>query len=342
MIILSNAKTWWIIGLVVLVATLGLLAANRGSPVHADPHTPQSVNVAIIDGPVVINGGTFPTGAPFVAFSFTNLPVANVNTANLAPFDTVLLNVASTGMNCNTNSLSPQAKTDLVTFVGAGNKLIISDSECNPGPDYSWLPFPFTTNNPGPQGAVGVLIIVEDNTLSHNTTTDSHFIDANLTATSTDAVGDMNVMVTRDPNWCLDMEGTNITPVTGAVHAYADYSPNAAVGLFIWNGLDMDQIGSTPNTTSGPGNIAKIWLQELQQPFNPSGLPCGIRVAPARVGGTTSFLVNGSNPPAQLTEGSRQSAGSIAILAGGLAAAAVVVLGTGTWYARRRWLRHRS
>jgi len=50
-------------------------------------------------------------------------------------------------------------KSTLVTFVHNGGKLIIYDSEC-PSQDYSWLPFPFTTANPGPEGQTGQMTII--------------------------------------------------------------------------------------------------------------------------------------------------------------------------------------
>jgi hypothetical protein len=256
-------------------------------PAQANPHLGQSVNVAIIASPSVINGGTFPTGGnpAFAAFAFTNLAVANVNAANLAGFDTALLNVASPGMWCNINNLSAAQKTDLANFVTSGNKLIIYDSECVPQ-DYSWLPFPFTTSNPGAQGARGTLTIVEDNFLSTLvgdptcTLGDPHCIHATMLGSQTDAVGDMNVMTTFDPNWCVDMSGTNILNVTGPVHTYAKAPAGTDQGLYIYNGLDVDYLrsNSTPSTTTGAGNLAKIWLQELEQPFDPSNLPCGIKV----------------------------------------------------------------
>jgi hypothetical protein len=123
-----------------------------------------SVNVAYIDSLSVISGGSFPTTTTgptgsFNSFSFFPLPVASVSSAALGPggicgqagCDTVLLNVASPGIACNTGVLTVQQKAGLVNFLASGHKLIIYDSECAPQ-DYSWLPYPFTTNNPGAQG----------------------------------------------------------------------------------------------------------------------------------------------------------------------------------------------
>jgi len=239
--------------------------------VSADPHAGQSVDVAVIGSSGVINGGGLPTAPPpagLADFNFSDLDPADVNGTNLADFDTVVLNVASEEMDCGTDALSAGAKTDLVSFVQAGGKLIIYDSECAAA-DYGWLPFPFTTNNPGGMGAEGTLTIVEENTLSSNDSEDPHFIDAPNLGSETDAVGDMNVMVTRDSHWCLDMEGTNAVPATGPVHAYARYGS----GLIIYNGLDVDYMGDEPEPP-WPNGLDKIWLQELQQPFNPDNLLC--------------------------------------------------------------------
>jgi hypothetical protein len=250
----------------------------------------QSQNVAIVTTPTVTNGGDFATtDGAFAGFSFTNVPVTGLSNLATAcggnPCDTVLLNVASSvTVRCNLNNITAQQKADLVSFVHAGGKLIIYDSECS-SQDYSWLPYPFTTNNPGAQGATGTVSIVEDNALSTKvgdptcTSGDPLCINATLLGTTTDAVGDMNVMTTLDQAWCLDMSGTNVNAVTGPTHTYARYGS----GLIIYNGFDVDAMRSytPPVNTTGAGNLAKIWLQELQVPFNPmpfSALPCGITV----------------------------------------------------------------
>jgi hypothetical protein len=233
--------------------------------------TPQSGDVAVIGSSGVINGGGLPTAPPPAGlgdFSFSDLDPADVNGTNLADFDTVVLNVASEEMDCETGTLSAGAKTALVSFVQAGGKLIIYDSECPPN-DYSWLPFPFTTANPGQMGGYGTLTIVENNTLSSNDPLDPYYIDAPNLGSETDAVGDMNVMTTRDSHWCLDMEGTNVADQTGPVHVYARYGS----GLIIYNGLDVDYMGDEPEPP-WPNGLSKIWLQELQQPFNPDNLFC--------------------------------------------------------------------
>ncbi len=279
-----------------LFASAALLLA--GSSAFATPHTGQSVNVVIIGGTTldcsfsaanrVISGGCLPvTGAvgELGDFTFSALAPAAVTAASLAGKDTAVLNVASPGINCNTGNLSATAKADLVAFVGSGKKLIIYDSEC-PAQDYSWLPFPFTTANPGALGATGTLTVIENNFLSTMVgdptctgagAADPHCINVAFLGGSTDAVGDMNVMTTFDPNWCLDMSGTNANSVTGPVHTYANFPSGTDDGLIIYNGLDVDFLSPT-STSTGSNLLRKIWLQELQQPFNPSGLLCRVTV----------------------------------------------------------------
>jgi hypothetical protein len=266
-----------------------------------------STNVAIVGSTTVQNGGSFPTtifnAVPWsLGATFTVIPRTSVTTALLGPggacgasaCDTVLLNVASPigaggGLACNINNLTVANKADLVSWVSNGGKLIIYDSECATQ-NYSWLPYPFSTNNPGAAGANGVVNIVEDNALSTKVGDpsclggDPRCINATTLGTNTDAVGDMNVMVSLDPNWCLDMSGRNTNQVTGPTHTYARYGN----GLIIYTGFDVDvmNINTQPVNTAPAGNLSKIWLQELQVQFNPTPLqvggvpymPCGVAV----------------------------------------------------------------
>lgn len=284
-------------------ATLFFVAGPTG-PAEADPHIGQSVNVVIIGGttldtsvpcPLVgagseanvmgaTGGGCLPVPSPGPVgelgdFTFTPMDPPAVSTTSLAAYDTAVLNVASSAMACDTNTLTAGQQADLVSFVAAGKKLIIYDSECWPVPQrYNWLPFRFETSNPGAVGKQGTLTIVEDNLLStlkddpNCTGGDVHCIDVARLGPYTDAVGDMNVMTTHDANWCVDMSGTNYLNVTGPVHTYAKYPTGTDTGLIIYNGLDQNfQIYGDPD-------LRKIWVQELQQPFYPSNLPCGVTV----------------------------------------------------------------
>jgi hypothetical protein len=185
-------------------------------------------------------------------------------------------------MACTTGGLTTAQKTDLVSFVGSGKKLIIYDSEC-PGVDYSWLPSPFTSALLSASAAPGTVGIVEENTLSSSLANNSHFINTAVLGgyCSADQVQSANAMLTTSPNWCLDMIGTKDT-ASAPVHLYASYTGGGgATGLIIYNGLDLDlSCGGPPGTVTACQNLAKIWLQELQQSVDPSCLPCQTRTAP--------------------------------------------------------------
>lgn len=269
---------------------LALVAGNTltASMASAAPWTTpraytQSENAVIIGGIYINSGGLLDiTDTSLSSITFTEMTAAgDVTAANLLPYDTAVLNMAGT-LSCSSGSLSAQSKTDLVNFVADAKKLIIYDSEC-PAIDYSWLPYPFTTSNPGQLGATGTLTIDENNTLSSNIPSSPYFIDAAHLSNDTDAVGDMNVMTTVNPNWKRDMSGTNATSANGPVHTYAEYPATGAIrGLMIYNGFDQDY------SSIGDPELFKIWKFELLQPFDPSGLAGSIGVV------TNSGMVSGS------------------------------------------------
>lgn len=271
------------------------------SPVRAPL---SSTNVVFVPSASNPHGGTLSTVSPdFDAFSFSTMAWASVSAANLAPYDTVVLMIST-----QTVPLNPSQQADLIAWLSAGGKLIIYDSETTPYAEYSWFPYPFRTLNPGAMGYVGGNItFMENNTLgcSDPLNTPYYISPAQYDGTGSgsptywsDALGDCNTFVTYDGHWCGDIKATNAysfagTPsvpahskyngsAPGWVHAYARYGD----GLVIYNGLDIDPSGSnTVPSSTGVGRIAKIWLLELKQPWNPDGLPCeapatGIKLEP--------------------------------------------------------------
>jgi len=263
---------------VVLIAVLAGVfgVAAVASPTQVSAAMMTSSNVAIVPsynfgsaGHLQISGAV--DGAPtlsFGAFTFTNLPLASVTLANLQAFDTVVL------FQNQTSSLTAQVRADLNAWVDAGGKLIIYDSDSTTSAEYSWLIRPFTTQaSPGQTGSMtGTLTIVEENTLSSNNPASPYYINTTETTDGSDAVGDANVFATQDPNWFGDMTATNVINNTGWTHAYAE-TPSGH-GLLIYNGLDTDYMDYYYNYyPSGIDWLAKIWYQELMQPWDPSGLP---------------------------------------------------------------------
>ena len=263
------------------------------NPVSVFPETPslrndQSEIVAMVPSPGgrVQNGGMlstvgFSAGYAPLILVVDPLVVGDATKANPLPgFDTVALNgICDIGSNLFLGNATFRGRVQ--DFVVRGGKLIIWDSEC-PTTDYSKFFLPFSTNNPGALGASGTLLDVEENSLSSGIATSPAFVNVGLISTGTDAVGDANVFLTFDPNWCVDMTARNaVIPEFKPVHTYAVLGR----GLLIYSGLDRDAMqanaAATPN--SGAFFLAKIWERELKQPWNPSGLPCDVAATQANI-----------------------------------------------------------
>lgn len=229
---------------------------------------------------------------------FTRVNYWNVTPEAAAPgmlvpssgIDTVVLEQL-----CNIKtSVSEGFKRALVSWVGAGHKLIIQDADgCGPFnvPDYSFLPFPFATSNPGAQGAASALRIVEKNSIASPESDDPAFLDLEAWRTKTNGnpqndFGDSNTVIKYDPNWCGAIVGTNVKGANGFVLAYAHYGN----GLILYDGVDRDQLVDIA--------YRQYAARELLQPFAPDGLPCSTRLSPFVVT-TDPPLVNRSVLPGQ-------------------------------------------
>ncbi|UCB60064.1 MAG: Ig-like domain-containing protein [Candidatus Bathyarchaeota archaeon] len=278
-----------------IFAAVTLLVAMTFGAIPSGAAVTSSSNVVFIDDRDTGHGGSLPyTDAAFSAFTFTTMGWASVSAASLAPYDTVVLTPDTT-----TIPLTTGQKSDLVSWVSSGGKLIIYDSEVTPGPDYSWLPYPFTTNNPGAMGyAAAPIFFMESNRLGDNTNPMSPYY-INTTVTDyysgnywSDYIGDCNTFATFDSNWCGDISAYNwfSDPQSPGydgsppswTHAYAPYND----GMLIYNGFDIDPLSASTTPTStgfvypGTYNVgagAKIFLLELQVPWGADwDLPCGV------------------------------------------------------------------
>jgi hypothetical protein len=200
----------------------------------------------------------------------TLIPPDEVRPPLLSPalgYDTVVLSQV-----CDTAPIAGSFKQALMAWVAAGHKLIIQDSdECTPGPDYSFLPYPFKTDNPGAQGAKGKdMRFVEQNWMGHGRRGRPGFIDVPTWLTGTDLyqneLGDSNTVVAWDPHWCGHIAVRNVHDIFGFAIAYAHYGR----GLVIYDGLDNDQ--------SGTFGYDMLLSRELGLGFDPDNLPCAARL----------------------------------------------------------------
>jgi hypothetical protein len=173
--------------------------------------------------------------------------------------DTIVL-----GQVCNIKErVSKEFKPALMAWVAAGHKLIIQDSDaCGQSPDYSFLPYPFKTVNPGANGARGEAGILENSPLASDNKNDASFIDVATWKKGPNDLGDSNVVIEWDARWCGAMWSKNKFQKSGFALAYARYGR----GLIIYDGFDSDQ-AATPI-------YRKLVAQEIAQPFDPDYLPC--------------------------------------------------------------------
>ncbi|MBN1244336.1 Ig-like domain-containing protein [Candidatus Bathyarchaeota archaeon] len=240
----------------------------------------RSVNVALVPGPGCIHGGTLYTSTVAanwpdgVAFSFTNVAPATIADGSagnpLTAYDTVMLMSTNFDFDDYWSDSDTTFKSRITNFVAGGGKLIIYVSETYYYPDaFANFIVPFTMVNPGQTGSSGgTLINIADDTLSSSDTADIYpnglqsYIDLPAIVSQTDAVGDLTVMTNPvDPSWYIDMTGINVYGDGGPAHAYAFYGD----GLIIYNGLDIDDAGSSeaPNNSNGDHAIQMVWWREL-------------------------------------------------------------------------------
>ena len=217
---------------------------------------------------LVLGAGGFPALYPIDAESVKSFPGYRFSLIGAATVDQTALNGASAvmidGMCDGDDILAPWQNDMLAQWVSAGHKLSIHDADmCGKPTHYSLLPYPFTSNNPGAQGAKGDrLILVEDDSLGTSDKTDkAHFFDPLVYAKEHNQLGDANTVTTHDPHWCGHLFGTNVNHINGFMQMYAPYGK----GLFIYNGFDHDD-DDVPS-------YQRVRELELKQPI-PADLPC--------------------------------------------------------------------
>lgn len=215
---------------------------------------------SIVGGPAPTSSATDPV--TYNGMTFTPLSRASLSTSTLSSYDTLILFEL-----CDIGTSFSSAQHDAINaFLAAGNKLLLYDADrCAPGEggnaDYSWFTYPFTTSNPGPQGASGTLTIVENSTLTQGLANDPF---------DKDELGDANTATTSDPHWFAAAKTTNALGVNGYFLAYARNK-----GLIIYDGADHW-------FTDGPTqSLTDLFLNELNQQYDPDHLPGTVPVAQA-------------------------------------------------------------
>ena len=202
------------------------------------------------------NTGTYtPANGGGAMVNLTNVPTStlNANANALSGFDTAIVY-----QTCAIGT-QPTAMAAINQFLQNGGKVMIFDGDACSNiakgtADWSSFVFPFTTNNPGPQGASGSYTHVVSSPLTTGLTTG---------AQSGDSMGDANVFTTRNASWFESISGNNIN-TNGIVQAYARTSSG---GIAIYEGEDFwFTFGVDPH-------LQLVFDNELNLPWSPDSLP---------------------------------------------------------------------
>jgi outer membrane protein OmpA-like peptidoglycan-associated protein len=172
--------------------------------------------------------------------SFTQLSAGLVDAAILNGYQTVMLD----GVCKPDEWMSPAQLNDLIAWTQAGHKLLMYTADmCGNGSDFTWLPYPFTSSNPGARGAASQhLIEVENDALGslEKTDKDHYFDPAPWAANVNNQIGDADTVTSHDPHWCGHLFGTNANNVNGFMQMYSVLGH----GLIIYDGFDHDDDGN--------------------------------------------------------------------------------------------------
>ncbi|HEY0615095.1 MAG TPA: VWA domain-containing protein [Candidatus Elarobacter sp.] len=221
--------------------------------------------ISVLDSPS--EAELYPVNAPAdaPAYRFARLAAPLLDSETLAASDTVVFN-----MLCNAATYFAPGQTDaLLTWVAAGHKLLITDSDGCGKTSYDFLPYRFATANPGAAGAHGDrLILVESDALgsAEKADTAAYFDPKSYVAEVSQQLGDANTVKTNDPHWCGHLFGTNALNVNGFMQMYALHGK----GVIVYDGFDHDD-GSLPA-------YQRLRKLELALPLN-AKLPCSQQVA---------------------------------------------------------------
>jgi outer membrane protein OmpA-like peptidoglycan-associated protein len=205
--------------------------------------------------------------AKYPGYRFSSQRAGLLNDSVLADADSVVL-----AYLCDAGAqLADWQKSLLLDFIKAGHKLIIHSADLCTTTDFGFLPYLFSTSNPGARGARGErLIFVEPSSLGTDDRRDAaHFVNLTAYVGRQQDLGDANTVISQDEHWCGHLFGTNVLHTNGFNHMYARFG----AGLIIYNGLDHDD-GLDRNNPE----YRRLLQLELAQP--PSALlPCTQLVA---------------------------------------------------------------
>jgi hypothetical protein len=234
----------------------------------ATPTGQPSVEVGVIPGfvsptsPGYYGIPKLPVDDPSLAkFHFTAVPAANVNSAKLQQFDTVIL------YGIPWVKLSSKAQQAINGFAATG-KVVIWDSDDLGPQNYANFIHPFSDAASGENGKANDSVVSfpgGNNFLASSNPSSPYYLDPKQLVANRNMINDMNAMKTGTKNWlpALVAQNQNI-PEGGWALAWSYGVIGNHTGLTIYSGLDADAIN---NTQLNPNNEITELLLELKAPF---------------------------------------------------------------------------
>ena len=275
-------------GVAALLLSTALLeypAHSRGAGGGGNPSSKVAVVPGFAPKPYPGNSGVppLPVSAPEVAkYHFSELPTANVTTAALKGYDTVIL------YGILWSDISPSGQAAINSFA-ATHKVVIWDADATGAQTYTNFVHPFSTVSSGqhyqgkPSDSVasfpqGVDFLASDNPAS------PYYLDPHQLVHDVDELNDMNAMKTGTQNWRPALLAANHgIPNGGWPIAWSYGVIGNHTGMTIYSGLDADAF-PTKETLN---NDKKELALDLAAPFrltpDPSCAP-GCRLPSSGVG----------------------------------------------------------
>jgi hypothetical protein len=217
-------------------------------------------------------------------FTWSSQPVANLTTAALAPYDTLML------YGVDWSTLSPDQRAAVNDFATRGKVLIWDADAVLPeggSGDYTDFIHPFTTTASGAHasgdGQAAFVTGAAGNPLVSDDPSSPLYIDMTELAETRHAIGDMSVLNPPAGNvdWTGSMNATNrMIAVRSWVVAWGYGVTSTHAGMTIYSGLDGDALCRTDGTTCSP-DAATNWTRkelylQLAAPFYRSAAPCAV------------------------------------------------------------------
>jgi hypothetical protein len=302
-------------GLAALVLSVALLQ-DAGRSAGAAQTGSSSSKVAVIPGfsppryPGYFGVPALPVSNPQLAgYHFTQVPAAQVTSAALAQYDTVLL------YGIRWSNLTPGVQKAINTFAHT-KKVLIWDSDGTGPQSYATFVQPFSDDASGENGKSNGSVVSfpgGDNVLASPDPKSPYYLDPNQLVTDRNMINDMSAMKLGTKNWVPALAGANKDiPQGGWPIAWTYGVIGDRTGLAIYSGIDADAFEDSlsPNYavkelalelgakfSSAP---AKSCAPGCHLPPSPTGKPfaaCsfGKRVPKGWVHGRVRIVLNTSN-----------------------------------------------